>query len=145
MLAEYLDPEKIIIVSQIDNYDLLLRKLLEKSTEKGIDDLITRIKQRDELMPTALGKGIALPRVLAPNRESTEILIAVLERGLSLGGFDVIPVRLIFLFICSKKDDYPSLIAQSIRLCSDDTFRTNAFKCKKAAELIDLIQDWELK
>jgi mannitol/fructose-specific phosphotransferase system IIA component (Ntr-type) len=72
-------------------------------------------------------------------------LIAVLERGVSLSGFDVIPVRLIILFLCSKTDDYPSLIAQSIRLCTDDNFRANACKCKDSGELIRLIGDWELK
>lgn len=125
------------------DFKQLLKRMLKLSEERNCGSLIKKIIERERLMSTALGKGVALPRVVLENKAKTEIIIAVSKRGVNLTASDLVPVKIIFLFLFSKKDDYSLLLAESLRMLNDDTLRSEILNVKSAEELIQKIKKWE--
>jgi len=52
-------------------------------------------------------------------------------------------VKIIFLYLFSKKDDYPSILAQSLRLLNEDSLRAELLNSKTREEIIAAIKAWE--
>ncbi|HEC88442.1 MAG TPA: PTS sugar transporter subunit IIA [Thermoplasmata archaeon] len=143
MLTEYLEKNKILLEFRALDFKQLLKRMLKLSEERNCGSLIKKIIERERLMSTALGKGVALPRVVLENKAKTEIIIAVSKRGVNLTASDLVPVKIIFLFLFSKKDDYSLLLAESLRMLNDDTLRSEILNVKSAEELIQKIKKWE--
>jgi mannitol/fructose-specific phosphotransferase system IIA component (Ntr-type) len=98
---------------------------------------------RETLMPTSLGKGIALPRCHIENKDRTEIILALSPNGLPFRSFDQQQTRIIVLFLFSEKDNAASLLAQSLRLFNDDSLRSDLVNCSTQDEVIQIIKRWE--
>ncbi len=143
MLTEYLEPQRMLLNLKAPNYQDALEKMLTLSERENHTQIINSIMDRETLMTTALGKGIALPRVILQDDINTEIIIAISAEGINLDSFDHLPVRIIFLHLFSEKDNYPSLLAQSLRLLNDDNLRLELLKTKTAEKVVDSIKIWE--
>ncbi|MCK4673775.1 PTS sugar transporter subunit IIA [candidate division WOR-3 bacterium] len=143
MLAEYFEKNRILLNFKAKDFKKALEKMLIVSSEKKHSQIIDTIIKRESLMPTVLGKGVALPRVIIANKEKTEIIIAISQKGINFKGFDLLPVKIIFLYLFSKKDDYPSILAQSLRLLNEDSLRAELLNSKTREEIIAAIKAWE--
>ena len=143
MLHEYLNKHKILMNFTADTIENGLAKMLEVSDEKDPASLVKQILNREELMPTSLGKGIALPRCHVKHKERTEIILALSPDGLPFRSFDQQQTRIIALFLFSENDDAASLLAQSLRLFNDDSLRSDLVKCTTEDEVIQNIKRWE--
>jgi len=143
MLAEYFTQAKILLNFEAKDYKQALKQMLAVSSEKNRPQILELITKREALMPTALGKGIALPRIILDDKKKTEMVIALSPKGINANSFDRLPVKIVFLFLFSKMNDYPSILAQSLRLLNDDSMRTELLQCKTADEIIMAIKQWE--
>ena len=147
MVLEYLDIKKIIIDSEAQDYRELLKQMLLcsalKEEETILNSSIDQITKRDALMPTALGKGIAIPRLINENIKQNEIIIAINAKGLPLQGIDDKQVKIAFLLLHSRNDNYAGLIASVLRLLNDDNLRDDLIQAKNAADVLKIIQRWE--
>lgn len=143
MLGEYLDKSKVLLNFTADTIEKSLMKMLEVSDEKDHASLVQKILDRETLMPTSLGKGIALPRCHIENKDKTEIILALSPDGLPFRSFDQQQTRIIVLFLFSPNDAAASLLAQSLRLFNDDSLRTELVKCATEDEVISTIKRWE--
>jgi len=143
MLADYLNEEKIILNLEEHSYRGTLEKMLQKSGEKGPAAIVDKILEREKIMPTALGKGIFLPRVVLKEKSASEVIIAVNAKGLRFDDYGAVTANIIVLFVFSDKTDYAAVLAQSLRLLTDDTLRSDLLKSKKPKDIIKAISDWE--
>jgi len=117
--------------------------MLAKSDVTDIVGTVDRIIEREKVMPTALGKGIFLPRVVLDNIKRTEIFITVNHDGIVFDDYGTAVANVIMLLLLSKKDDYVALLAQCLRLLNDDCLRSDLLHCRKADDVIKVISDWE--
>ena len=143
MLGEYLEKGKILLNFSADTIEHGLAKMLEVSAEKNHEQLLGKILDREKLMPTTLGKGIALPRCHIADKARTEIIIALSPDGLPFRSFDQQQTRIIALFLFSDRDDAASLLAQSLRLFNDDSLRSDLVQCATAEAVMTTIKGWE--
>lgn len=143
MLADYLVREKILLNFEAKDYKQAVEKMLAASSEKGLPQIVDMFMKRESLMSTALGKGIALPRIVLDDKKKTELIIALSTKGINANGFDRSPVKIIFLLLFSKTDDHPSILGQCLRLLNDGALRTELLSCKTADEVIIAIKEWE--
>ena len=143
MLADYLEGEKILLNIEAKDYKQALEKMLAVSSEKNLQPIVNMFMKREALMSTALGKGIALPRIVLDDKKKTELIIALSAKGIHANSFDRLPVKIIFLLLFSKADDYASILAQCLRLLNDDALRTELLSCKTADEVMTAINKWE--
>lgn len=143
MIAEYLDPKRISLDVEASSYREMLSKMLLTSFLPSVDAIVDRILERERIMPTALGKGIFLPRVVLEGRKRTEVFVTISHTGLVFDDYSGLVANVIMLFVFSEKDDHAALLAQGLRLLNDDVLRSDLLHCKKPAEVIKTINDWE--
>jgi len=143
MFTKYLDKGKILMNLEPGDKVATLKKLLSVSEEKDNKEILTKILDRERIMSTALGDGIALPRVILDNKPITEILIGLSPQGVEFDSLDHKPVKIIILIIFSKRDDYASILAQSLRLLTDESLREDLLETHDQDKIIALIKEWE--
>jgi mannitol/fructose-specific phosphotransferase system IIA component (Ntr-type) len=143
MLVKYFEKNRILLNFEAADFNQALKKMLLVSSEKKHSEIIKMIMERESLMSTVLGKGVALPRVVIENKEKTEIIIAIGQKGINLKSFDLLPVKIIILYLFSKKDDYSSILAQTLQFLNDDSLRAELLNSKTSDEIIAAIKDWE--
>jgi mannitol/fructose-specific phosphotransferase system IIA component (Ntr-type) len=145
MLSTYLDASKIIIDLHAKTYREALQKMIERSSCQDHTLLLAGILDREQLMSTALGKGMAFPRVHVTDKEVSEILIGINRNGIDSRGFDLVPIYFLVLHIFSPKDDHASILAQSLHLFNDDTMRAELLQVTSGDEFIRCVKEWEEK
>ena len=143
MITAYLEKNKTLLNFEANNYQHALEKMLAVSERKNHDKIIQTILKREALMPTAIGKSVALPRTILNDQMKTELIIAISPKGINLNSLDHLPVKIIFLYLFSTNDNYPSILAQSLRLLNDGNLRPELLKAKTEDELIKSIETWE--
>jgi len=143
MLSEYLEKDRIIHNLKAADFKQALKKMIAVSSERKSARIIDEIMERESLMSTVLGKGVALPRITPVHKEKTEIIIGVSRSGVNMKSFDLRPVKIIFLYLFSKKDDFASILAQSLRLLNEDSLRAEILNSKTAEDIIAAIKKWE--
>jgi nitrogen PTS system EIIA component len=96
-----LSPDRVIFVSQSSKHDALVELADTLSTApqvKHADELIAEILKREELMSTAIGRGIAIPHVRLSS--VTDLVMAVGICRTPIADFqtiDDVPVNLLFM------------------------------------------------
>ena len=143
MIAEYLDTKRISMDMEASSYREMLSQMLLTSFLPSVDAIVDRILERERIMPTALGKGIFLPRVVLQGKKRTEVFVAISHAGLVFDDYSSSVANVIMLFVFSEKDDHAALLAQGLRLLNDDVLRSDLLHCKKPAEVIKAINEWE--
>lgn len=145
MLTDYLDKRHIIV--GLDAHDLrgALHEMLKISREKAHSELIDRIMERENLMTTALGKGIAIPRIIIEKKRRSEIIIAVSKKGVKAPTLDLLSIKILFLCLFSEYDNHAEILAQILRLLNDDTLRGELLTIGSPEECYTIIHEWEHK
>ena len=143
MLSLYLKPGNILLNTASNNYRELLSMMIDKSNVVDIPGTVDRILEREKVMPTALGKGIFLPRVVLDSIKRTEIFITVNHDGLVFDDYGTTVANVVMLLLLSERDDYIALLAQCLRLLNDDCLRSDLLHCRNADDVLKTISDWE--
>lgn len=101
--------------------------------------------EREDLMPTALGFGIAVPHTRDFLTEgSLDVVCPVfLEEPLEWGALDRRPVYALFFFFASDDKKHLGLLAKLAHLCLDPANRTFLESRPDKGALLDYIKKWE--
>jgi PTS system nitrogen regulatory IIA component len=87
--------------------------------------LLAAVLEREALMPTATGNGIALPHprnpLIATNAEQL-VAIAFAERGLDWGALDGKPVRTVMLILSSSPRTHLNTLSRINYFCQQKPF-----------------------
>jgi len=143
MLSVYLDERKVLLNVEERSYRGLLKKMLERSVEQDAEPIIEMILEREKIMPTILGKGIFLPRVVLKEKNKSEVIIAISPTGITFEDYGAVPASIVMLFLFAQQDDHPAILAQSLRLLTDDSLRSDLLTSKKPKDIIKAIRKWE--
>jgi len=99
-IADYME-EELIVFLDAANRDEALRKLTEALQVAGkIEDpaiFYDAIVERERIVSTGIGMGVAIPHAKLPNYNDFFIVIGVLQKGVDWKALDGTPVRLIFM------------------------------------------------
>ena len=117
MVVDYLNKNKILFDLDAVNYKQTIKQMLDISEVKT-SEAIERIMERESTMSTALGKGVALPRVVLEN-------ITVI------------------LHLFSKYDDHAAILARTLRLMNDDNLKNEIINCRTGDDVLEVIREWE--
>ena len=118
---------------------------LEKNVDKGI--IVQLLKNREELMSTAIGNGISLPHPRIPlmvGRYKPIINFFFTEKPLELKSLDGKPVHTFILLISQTIKQHLSLLAHLSFLLSKETFRFALESRLNYSEIIDIITHIEI-
>ena len=142
MVADYLNKNKILFDLDAVNYKQAIKQMLDIS---GVETsgAIERIMEREVTMSTALGNGVALPRVILESITKTEIIIAIIPKGIKFECLDLLPIKIVILHLFSKHDDHASILARTLRLMNDDNLKNEIINCRTGDDVLEVIREWE--
>lgn len=116
-----------------------------KSLHVDADVMTDLLLDRENLMPTALNNGIAVPHTrdsLLP-RHQDAVIAVFLDKPLEYGALDGQPVHtLLFLFACEDKR-HLHLLAKIAHLSSQPHVREFFQTCPSKENLLSFIKEWE--
>ncbi|MFZ5369164.1 MAG: PTS sugar transporter subunit IIA [Spirochaetota bacterium] len=111
------------------------------------EQLKKAIIEREELMPTAVGNGIALPHPRSPllyDMKDQFITIAFLQKGIDWKALDGQPVQTLILIVSATPKTHLWTLARISFLCQQESFRNLLEQRASKEELIAAIRSAEV-
>ena len=115
-----------------------------QSDPDGISDMLL---ERESLMPTAIGQGIAVPHTRDfLLRGSLDVVCPVfLSEPIDWGALDNEPVDTLFFLFASDDKKHLNLLAKLAHLAKDEEMRTYLRTSPDKTALLEKIKQWEAK
>jgi nitrogen PTS system EIIA component len=118
---------------------------------KGLDreSLLTAILEREALMPTALGHGVAIPHPrnsMISDQGAQRVAVFFLKSPVAYNALDRKPVSVLFLILSADARNHLATLAAVSHLCQDPDFLAFLAKRPSKEELVARIAkaeaDW---
>ncbi len=136
---------------EIEGTDLqaIFRHTLTKiQLPEGLDEewFLSTLMEREEIMPTAVGHGIAFPHPRSPliSSVSNECIYTIfLKNPLPCSAADGLPLNTLFIIVSSNPKRHLEILSKLSLLCSQDSFRHLLAKKSEAVKILDFIEKQE--
>jgi len=116
-------------------------------TAHGLDPrpIVQAVMAREAQLPTAIGKGVAVPHARLPTLTRTIIAIGRSNRPISFAAPDKNPVRLVFLILTPAAAPLEQLrvLSRVATLINNETLRRRLFRAKSASQFLDIVRTSE--
>ncbi len=108
-------------------------------------DVLTAVLKREELVPTGIGRGIAVPHAMIPTGEAICGVLALLDPPIDFGAPDGEPARIAILIATPEhqKHRHLEVIAAITRMLRDPGIRERLFAANSADEIHEIIDSEE--
>jgi nitrogen PTS system EIIA component len=118
------------------------------SLPKGLDreSLLTAILEREALMPTALGHGVAIPHPrnsMLSDPQSQEVAVFFLKSPIAYNALDRKPVSVLFLILSADARSHLATLASVSHLCQRADFIDFLAKRPSKEELVSRVAEAE--
>lgn len=146
-----LDESTILANLEVENKKELLNQLIDllKPEVNGeqLKEIRKAVFEREDIMSTGVGKGLAIPHGKAKNIEKTYASFALLKEPVAYESVDEEPVQIVFLLVGpdSKNNIHIKLLSRISRLMNSKEFRNKLMKCESSAEILRVFKDEEEK
>ncbi len=106
--------------------------------------LIGELVSREKAIPSALGRGVAVPHAYSAGLTRRVCAVAQLESGLDMGAPDGEPVRLVFLLLSPSGDPVGHLatLAEIARLVNNDAARARLLDATTPEDFIATVESF---
>jgi PTS system fructose-specific IIA component len=127
--------------------DGLLETLRGHEAVRDLDRVRTGVFEREDVMSTGVGKGLALPHAKTSAVDRTVAAFASTAEPIDFGAIDNKPVRLVFLLIGTEtaKSRHIKILSRISRLMNRDAFRESILQAESADEILDLFRRGEME
>jgi PTS system nitrogen regulatory IIA component len=145
-VIDYLNPQLVAFLdvgTRNEAIDALIALLGEQGKLPNLARFRTAILQRESLVSTGIGIGVAVPH--AKLSELTDFFIVIgiqRQKGLDWNALDKTPVRLIFLIGGpeNRQSEYLQILSQLTTAIKEADLRKELLKATTAEEVISLFQ-----
>ncbi len=150
-LSEVLKPHNIKIPLNSDTQETVIRELLSlicsDKTALDVDEIYNAVIEREKIMTTGVGRGVAIPHCKKKNCREFAIALGIHPAGIDFKSIDNQPVKIIFLLV--GPEDNPGmhirLLSRISRLIAKESLRESLLKARSAEEAYQQIKDDEEK
>jgi nitrogen PTS system EIIA component len=120
----------------------LCRVISTSETIKDSEELEKAVFEREMIMSTSIGLGIAIPHVRLKSVTEMTMAVAVIKEGIDYEAFDDLPVRIIIMIAAPEGShrEYLSVLARIALLLKNSTIRNNILKASSPEEIYDLLK-----
>jgi PTS system nitrogen regulatory IIA component len=144
--------ENVGIVTQVsgENVCEVLRSAVQKIvTPQNIskEELFSALISREELMPTAVGRGIAIPHPRNPiitDLKNASVSICYLEKPVDFGSLDNQPVHTLFILLTASPKMHLEVLSKVSYLCQEDEFLNLLREKSKKERILEFVHQREL-
>jgi fructose-specific phosphotransferase system IIA component len=106
------------------------------------DSLINALKEREEIMSTGIGAGIAIPHAKSSSVKEMAFAIGISEKGIDFDSMDGHPVNLIILVIAGEKQhkDYLMLLSNIMAILKKEPVKEKIIKSSTSEEILEILK-----
>ena len=108
-----------------------------------IDSLVNALKEREGIMSTGIGAGIAIPHAKIPSVSEMAFAIGISEKGIDFDSMDGHAVNLIILVIAGEKQhkDYLRLLSNIMAILKKEPIKEKIIKASTSEEILQILQN----
>lgn len=148
-ITDILSLETIEIFYPASSKSQMLDELVEIASKSGmLNDKSIALKdvlEREEIMSTGVGKGIALPHAKSKSVDGSVAALALLKNPIDFDSLDGEPVNIVFMLLGPENNVglHLRLLSKVSRLMNNDSFRLHLLECKQKDDVIKLFNSME--
>ena len=148
-LAEMVIPSRTCDLKGTKKDEVLIEMVELLSTSPRVKDrdaLLKAIFEREKIISTGIGIGVAVPHVKIPEISDFVIAIGRSTKGIDFNALDDKPVHLVVMICASDKQsgEYLKVLAEVIRRCKDKELRRKIMFAKSPEEISQFFIDYQL-
>lgn len=138
-----LDPETVFpdlkAKDKAEILDKLISSLENKVSEEEVEKIRAAVIERENIMSTGVGKGLAIPHGKSAAIEQTYAAFAILDEPVDYEAIDNQPVNMVFLLVGPQSSNslHIKLLSRISRLMNNREFRDRLRECETAEEIIE--------
>lgn len=142
-ISKYLNPEQVAFL-EVDHQDEVLKALIELASKTGkIHNqaaFFNSILEREKIVSTGIGMGVAIPHAKLPDYEDFFICIGILRKAVDWNALDGSPVRLVFMIggPDDKQTEYLQILSNLTLAIKDEARRKNMLTSNSPQAIIQL-------
>lgn len=144
-MTRYMDTNLIVFLQASDR-DEALHKIVHCIFSSGkIEDeesFYQAIIAREEVVPTGIGMGVAIPHAKLPSFDQFFIAIGVLEKPVNWHALDRAPVKLVLMIggPDDKQTEYLQILSKLTHAIKNEETRKMLFTLKQPTAMIELFE-----
>lgn len=142
-IIDYLDSDLVFFL-KADNRDQALKEMVDILHSSGkvedSDVFYQAVLEREKIVSTGIGMGIAIPHAKLPSYDHFFIAIGILAKGVDWTALDDAPVRLIFLLggPDDKQTEYLQILSNLTMTIKDEALRKKLLTFGPKDDIIEL-------
>jgi fructose-specific phosphotransferase system IIA component len=139
LLTEKVVSVKLTAASKMETIDALINLLNHEVSADLLEQIRTAVKERESIMSTGVGKGLAIPHAKVSGLDRNLAAFAILEQAVDYESIDMQPVNMIFLMVgpTSQNSEHIKLLSRISRLMNNELFRERLHNCTSNADLVE--------
>ena len=108
-----------------------------------IDDLINALKEREEIMSTGIGFGLAIPHAKIKAVKELSFAIGVSKEGIDFNSMDGKPVHLVILVAAGEKQhkEYLKLLSNIMSLLKNEAIRKKIINYDSVEDIFKVFKE----
>ncbi|MEX2585342.1 MAG: PTS sugar transporter subunit IIA [Balneolaceae bacterium] len=112
---------------------------------KQLESIREAVFEREEIMSTGVGKGLAIPHGKANGVTENHACFAILEKPVDYDSIDQNPVEIVFLLVGpeSKNSIHIKFLSRISRLMNSNSFRERLLQCESPGEILEHFREEE--
>ena len=110
-----------------------------------LDAIEDAILEREKIMSTGVGKGLAIPHGKSTGINDSHVAFALLDSPVDYEAIDGEPVSMVFLLAgpSSSNSLHIKMLSRISRMMNNNTFRDKLKKCSTPEEIINVFEEEE--
>lgn len=136
---------KLSVKNKKEAIDKLVKALSHDLDEKTLASVRKAVMERENIMSTGVGKGLAIPHGKSGDIDRTYAAFAILEEPVEYEAIDNEPVHILFLLVGpeSQNSIHIKMLSRISRLLNSATFRDKLLSNDDSESIIELFQSEE--
>ncbi len=145
LISKYLNPKLITFIHSTERNGALKELVELLDQQKRLEDsdaFYKAILEREKIVSTGIGMGVAVPHAKLPEYDTFFIAIGIHQQGIAWDALDGMPVRLIFMIggPDDKQTEYLQLLSRLTLAIKDSDRRKKMLQLNNPKDMIALFK-----
>jgi nitrogen PTS system EIIA component len=143
-LSDFIDTSRIKFLTSLNKFQAIeeLALVFDKSEIcSDIKALISSLKEREEIMSTGIGFGIAIPHAKIEGIRALSFAVGISRQGIDFDSMDGLPVNLIILVVAGNNQhrEYLGLLSSIMSLLKINNVKDQIIASSSPEDVMKLI------
>lgn len=137
--------KKAVLILDVSTRDEVIDQMIERAEAHGHlsdkESFHQGILNREQVVSTGIGMGVALPHAKNPTIDHFFIVVAVLKKGVDWKALDGAPVRIVFMIggPDDKQTEYLRVLSSITEVIKDEELRKKMISAQNPDSIMTLL------